>query len=184
MTPDQFPFQNLTTPAGIALTAILIRQVIEFAKHSFLPWLDRGNERKGAFIVSAVLYLLWLGFYGKDLSTDGTLAVAAFWAVATATIGTNEIVDAAKGVVAKNVVDATERTATPADASSMSSAEMIGATIIDDSIDRSAPMEAGPAFNLLVDEGGAMAEFEDAPPDTCPVAGRLKAPAEMASRVA
>lgn len=167
MTPDQFPFQNLTTPGGIAVAAILIRQVIEFAKHSFLPWLDRGNERKGAFIVSAVLYLAWLVFYGKDLSTDGPLAVAAFWAAATATIGANETVDAAKGVVAKNVADAAVDIAASATAAgSVAVAEAaVGAATVDDSMDRSAPMEAGPALDLLVDGGDAVSEFEDAPPD-------------------
>jgi hypothetical protein len=165
VTPDQFPFRDLTTPAGIAVAAILIRQVIEMAKHSFLPWLDRGNERKGAFIVSAVLYLLWLVFYGTDLSTDGPLAFAAFWAAATATIGANETVDAAKGVVARNVAGAAADTAATADAADPTAGTAIGTATIDDSMDRSAPMETGPAFDLLVDAGEAVAEFEDAPQD-------------------
>ena len=106
MALDQFPFRELTTAAGIAAAALLIRQVIEMAKGSFLPWLDANNERKGTFILAAVLYLAWLAVYGTDLGKDGPVAVAAFWACAIAALGTNEAVDAAKGVVAKNVVQA------------------------------------------------------------------------------
>src|SRR4051812_20281744 len=104
MTLDQFPFRELTSAAGIAAAALLIRQVIEAAKGSFVPWLDANNERKGTFILAAVLYLAWLAVYGTDLAKDGPPAVAAFWACAIAAMGTNEAVDAAKGVVAKNVV--------------------------------------------------------------------------------
>jgi hypothetical protein len=101
---DQFPFRELTTAAGIAAAALLIRQVIEAAKGSFLPWLDDNNERKGTFILAALLYIAWLAVYGTDLAKDGPAALAAFWACSIAALGTNEAVDAAKGVVAKNVV--------------------------------------------------------------------------------
>ena len=104
MALDQFPFRELTTAAGIAAAALLIRQVIEVAKGSFVPWLDANNERKGTFILAALLYLAWLAVYGTDLAKDGPPAVAAFWACSIAAMGTNEAVDAAKGVVAKNVV--------------------------------------------------------------------------------
>ncbi len=100
---DQFPFRELTTAAGIAAAAVLIRQVIEFAKGSFLPWLDAANERKGVFILAGLLYLAWLVIYGKNLETDLPAAVAAVWACGIASIGTNEAVDAAKGVAAKNM---------------------------------------------------------------------------------
>jgi len=71
MTVDQLPFNDLTSPAGIAAVAVVIRQLIEFAKHSFIPWLDHGNERKGAYIIAAGVYVAWLAAYGSDLSADG-----------------------------------------------------------------------------------------------------------------
>jgi hypothetical protein len=104
VTLDQFPFRELTSAAGIAAAALLIRQVIEAAKGSLIPWLDANNERKGTFIFAAVLYVAWLAVYGTDLGKDGPAALAAFWACSIAALGTNEAVDAAKGVVAKNVV--------------------------------------------------------------------------------
>ena len=104
MPLDQFPFKELTTAAGIAAAALLIRQIIEFSKGTFFPWLDAANERKGAFIMAAVLYAAWLIFYGTNLERDLPAAIAAIYACGIAAIGTNEAVDAAKGVVAKNVV--------------------------------------------------------------------------------
>jgi hypothetical protein len=104
MALEQFPFRELTTAAGIAAAALLIRQIIEFSKGSFFPWLDAANERKGAFILAALLYVAWLVVYGTNLEKDLPAAVAAVYACGIAAIGTNEAVDAAKGVVAKNVV--------------------------------------------------------------------------------
>jgi hypothetical protein len=104
MALEQLPLDQLTTAAGVAAAAIAIRQIIEMVKGSFLPWLDAGNERKGAIILAAVVYVAWLALYGKNLGTDGPAAFAAFVACSTAALGTNEAVDAAKGVVAKNVV--------------------------------------------------------------------------------
>src|SRR3954447_22279751 len=104
MALEQFPLKELTTAAGIAAAAVLIRQIIEMAKGSFLPWLAAANEGKGPFIIAAGLYLAWRAAYGTDLAKDGPAAVTAFFACATAALGANEAVDAAKGVVAKNVV--------------------------------------------------------------------------------
>lgn len=157
MTLDQFPFRELTTPAGVAAAAVLIRQVVEMAKHSFLPWLDAGNERKGVFILTAVLYVGWLLVYGTDLGRDGVAAAAAFWATATAAIGANEAVDAAKGMVAKNVREAA--------AEGEVSETGDGAMEVDDSVDRSAPLESGPDLDLLVDGGEATSLLDDSPRD-------------------
>ena len=159
MNPDQFPFSDVVTPAGIAAVAVVIRQVIEFAKHSFLPWLDHGNERKGAFIVAAAVYLAWLVVYGTDLGTDGPVALAAIWAAGTASIGSNEAIDAAKGVVAKNV---TERNSAPADAATGTGSSTAA---VDNSVDRSEPLEAGPDLDLRVDGGDAVVDFDEPPPD-------------------
>jgi hypothetical protein len=158
MTLDQLPIRDLTTPAGIAAIAVVIRQVIEMAKKSFLPWIDAGNERKATFIVAAVVYLVWLAFYGKDLNTDGPVALAAFWAAGTAAIGANEAVDAAKGVVASNVGGTSEadKPAAGTDAAT---------TVVDDSVDRSAPLEAGPDLDLLVNGGNVVSDFEEPPQD-------------------
>jgi hypothetical protein len=103
MALGQLPLEQLTTAAGVAAAAIAIRQIIEIGKGSF-KWLDDGNERKSAIILAALLYIAWLALYGTNLGTDGPLAFAAFVACATAAMGTNEALDAAKGVVAKNVV--------------------------------------------------------------------------------
>jgi hypothetical protein len=156
MTLEQFPFRDLVTPAGIAAAAVLIRQIIEMAKHSFLPWLDAGNERKGVFILSAALCAGWLLVYGTDLGRDGFAAVTAFWATATAAIGSNEAVDAAKGVVARNVRDAT------ADDPEVTT---VGTAGVDDSLDRSTSIERGPAIDLLVDGGEPAAPLEEPPAD-------------------
>ena len=185
MVLEQFPFSQLTTAAGIAAAAVLIRQVIEFAKGSFVPWLDAANERKGAFILAALLYLAWLIVYGKNLETDLPAAVAAVWACGIAAIGTNEAVDAAKGVAAKNiaqtvasdpVANAAAATAgiiatdTSAAASSgatvavavagdadASSADVTDASIVADS---GAPLELGPDLDLSVN-GGDPLDDED-----------------------
>jgi hypothetical protein len=156
MTLGQFPFRDLVTPAGIAAAAVLIRQIIEMAKHSFLPWLDAGNERKGVFIISAALYAGWLLVYGADLGRDGFAAVTAFWATATAAIGSNEAVDAAKGVVARNVHDV---------AAEDSAVAAVGTAGVDDSSDRSTSIERGPARDLLVDGGEPAALLEEPPAD-------------------
>jgi hypothetical protein len=155
MTLDQFPFRELTTPAGIVAAGILIRQLIEVAKKDLVPWLDARNERKGTFIIAALLYLAWLLVYGTDLERDGIAAFAAFWATATGAIGVNESVDAAKGVVAKNV------------GGNLPNADLQdsgpGGGPLDDSADRSVPIEHGPDLDLLVDEGDVEA-FEEEPP--------------------
>jgi hypothetical protein len=157
---DQLPFSDLTTPAGIAAVAVVIRQLVEFAKHSFLPWLDNGNERKGAYIVAAAIYLGWLAVYGTSLSVDGPVALAAFWAAGTAALGTNEAVDAAKGVVAKNVGGTTADMR--ADAAGQ---DDMGTPDVDDSVDRSAPLESGPDLDLLVNGGDPQSALEEPPPD-------------------
>lgn len=183
MALDQFPFRELTTAAGIAAAALLIRQVIEAAKGSFLPWLDANNERKGTFMLAAALYLAWLAVYGTDLAKDGPAAVAAFWACAIAAMGTNEAVDAARGVVAKNVVQAvatdpivaTAATAsgvltdgaTPsggavaadADASSADAADVSPAGTT--ATDTGAPLEAGPELDLNVNNGDPLDDDDD-----------------------
>jgi hypothetical protein len=100
---DQLPLKELVTPAGIVLAGLLVRQVVEIAKKSFLPWLDAANERKGAVVVAAAIYVAWAAAYGSNLATDGWTAFAAFLAVAGGSIGANEGVDAARGQVAKNV---------------------------------------------------------------------------------
>jgi hypothetical protein len=156
MTLDQFPFRELTTPAGIVAAGILIRQLIEVAKKDLVPWLDAQNERKGTFIIAALLYLAWLLVYGTDLERDGIAAFAAFWATATGAIGVNESVDAAKGVVAKNVGGSL-----PTDLED----PRLGGGPLDDSADRSAPIELGPDLDLLVDEGDVGASEEEPPRD-------------------
>jgi hypothetical protein len=93
---DQVPFRDLTTPVGIVLAGTLIRQIIEIAKKSFLPWLDAGNERKGVAILAIILYGAWLAAYGRDLTTDGWQALFAALAVCGTAIGTNETIDAAR----------------------------------------------------------------------------------------
>jgi len=160
MTVDQLPFNDLTSPAGIAAVAVVIRQLIEFAKHSFIPWLDHGNERKGAYIIAAGVYVAWLAAYGSDLSVDGPMALAAFWAAGTAAIGTNEAVDAAKGVVANNVGGSTGPAAAEAGTPNDE-----GAVVSDDSVDRSSPLELGPDLDLLVNGGDPELAIEEPPPD-------------------
>jgi hypothetical protein len=185
MTLDQFPFRELTTATGIAAAALLIRQIIETAKGSFLPWLDANNERKGTFILAAVLYIAWLAVYGTDLAKDGPAALAAFWACSIAAMGTNEAIDAAKGVVAKNVVQtvrtdpivATEATASgvidgtvvaagaagtaavAADADA-SGADAAAASSVA-SADSGAPLEAGPDVDLNVNAGDPLDDDDD-----------------------
>lgn len=184
MALDQFPFRELTTATGIGAAALLIRQVIEVAKGSFLPWLDANNERKGTFILAAVLYLAWLAVYGTDLGKDGPAALAAFWACSIAAMGTNEAVDAAKGVVAKSVVQtvrtdpivATEATASgvidgtavatgtvgpavPGDADA-SGADAAAAPSVA-SADSGAPLEAGPELDLNVNDGDPLDDDDE-----------------------
>lgn len=191
MTLDQLPLRELTTAAGIAAAALLIRQVIETAKGSFLPWLDANNERKGTFILAAVLYLAWLAVYGTDLERDGPAAVAAFWACAIAAMGTNEALDAAKGVVAKNVVEtvaadpvvataaaasgviadgaaSTGTTGAPvravaadADASSADVADVADVSSETVAADTGAPLEAGPDLDLNVNDGDPLDDDDE-----------------------
>lgn len=188
MTLDQFPFRELTTAAGIAAAALLIRQVIEAAKNSFLPWLDANNERKGTFILAAGLYIGWLAVYGTDLGKDGPAAVAAFWACSIAAMGTNEAVDAAKGVVAKSVVQAVRTDSVVATEATVSgvidgSAVVTGAngavnvaadadasaadTALASSVpatDSGAPLEAGPELDLNVNGGDPLDDDDDGDP--------------------
>jgi hypothetical protein len=186
MALDQFPFRELTTATGIAAAALLIRQVIEVAKGSFLPWLDANNERKGTFILAAVLYLAWLAVYGTDLGKDGPAAVAAFWACAIAAMGTNEAVDAAKGVVAKSVVQTVASdpvvaaaatasgviadgeasigttvtgVAADADASSADAVDVSSASLV--AADTGAPLEAGPELDLNVNDGDPLDDDDE-----------------------
>ena len=180
MTPDQFPFRDLTTAAGIAAAALLIRQIIEAAKHSFLPWLDANNERKGTFILAALLYVAWLAVYGTDLATDGPAALAAFWTTSIAAMGTNESIDAAKAVVAKSVVQTVADdpvVATAATASGVinggsgSTAKAGGAVVADadasidddafEASDSGAPLEPGPDLDLNVNNGNPLDDDED-----------------------
>lgn len=161
MTLDQLPIRDLTTPAGIAALAIVIRQAIEMAKGSFLPWLDHENERKGAFIIAAVVYVAWLAAYGRDLAADGPVAFAAFWAAGTAAIGANEAVDAAKGVVTKNVTGVD-----PGAAAEVGSTDNDPNTaVVDDSTERVAPLEVGPDLDLNVNGGDPVADFDEPPRD-------------------
>jgi hypothetical protein len=191
MALDQFPFRELTTAAGIAAAAVIIRQVIEAAKGSFLPWLDANNERKGTFMLAAALYLAWLAVYGTDLAKDGPAAVAAFWACSIAAMGTNEAVDAARGVVAKNVVQAvasdpivaTAATAsgviangaTPSGAGVAADADASSADAADVSLasttatDTGAPLEAGPEIDLNVNNGDPLDDDNDDDDDDGPL---------------
>jgi hypothetical protein len=106
---DQIPFRDLTTPAGMLVAGVVIRQLIEIAKHSFLPWLDAGNERKGTVILAAALYAAWAAAYGGDLAVDGWTALFAALTVAGTAIGVNEGVDGTRDHVAKNIVSALRR---------------------------------------------------------------------------
>ena len=106
---DQIPFRDLTTPAGILVAGMIIRQVVEIAKHSFLPWLDAGNERKGVVILAAALYAAWAAVYARDLTVDGWTALFAALTVAGTAIGVNEGIDGARDQLAKNVVNALRR---------------------------------------------------------------------------
>lgn len=188
MVLEQFPFRELTTAAGIAAAALLIRQVIEFAKGSFLPWLDAANERKGVFVLAGLLYLAWLVVYGKHLETDLPAAVAAVWACGIAAIGTNEAVDAAKGVAAKNIAQTVATDPVAAEAAATAgiigtggaSAETAGTTGTTDvavagdadassadvanaavSADSGAPLEAGPDLDLNVNGGDPLDDDDE-----------------------
>lgn len=150
---DQVPFRDLTTPVGIVLAGTLIRQLIEIAKKSFLPWLDAGNERKGVAILAIVLYGAWLAAYGRDLTTDGWQALFAALAVGATAIGANETIDAARDQVAKNVVSAIRDR--PSLAGSSASTE--GSSMIR-SGEAVAPIEAGPDIDIRVAGGDAFDE--------------------------
>lgn len=189
MALGQIPLDQLTTAAGVAAAAIAIRQIIEIVKDSF-RWLDAGNERKGAIILAAAVYIAWLALYGKDLGTDGPAAFAAFVACSTAAMGTNEALDAAKGVVAKNVVQTvgtdpvvateavktgvispeaaagnaagTESTTTgPATVDPDASTEVDDASAAARDADGGAPLEAGPDVDLNVNGGDPLDDDDE-----------------------
>jgi hypothetical protein len=190
MALGQIPLDQLTTAAGVAAAAIAIRQIIEIVKGSF-KWLDDGNERKGAIILAALVYVAWLALYGKELGTDGPAAFAAFVACSTAAMGTNEALDAAKGVVAKNVVQTVgtdQAVATEAVKSGVISAETaaagpaatavatVGPAAVDadastevddvtsaaaDDADGGAPLEAGPDVDLNVNDGDPLDDDDE-----------------------
>jgi len=166
MVLEQFPLRELTTAAGVAAAALAIRQVIEASKGSFFPWLDAGNERKGAILLAAVIYLAWLAIYGKDLATDGPAALAAFFACATAAMGANEAVDAAKGVVAKNV--ASQGTdpavqAAAANATSQGGADVVGAAAATSGVDPDGGVaaEEPPGVDLSVNAGDPLDDEDE-----------------------
>jgi hypothetical protein len=150
---DQLPLSALTTPGGIIVAGALVRQVIEVLKHSLLPWLDDGNERKGVVIVAALIYVAWLAAYGQDLATDGWAALYGFLAVSATSIGVNEAVDAARDQVSKNVVKSlTERPEIVA--AGAGSARTQG-----DVQEVSVPLEGGPDLDLRV-AGGEVLDLD------------------------
>lgn len=162
---EQLPLEQIVTPAGLVLAGALTRQIIEVLKGSLIPWLDRGNERKGVVLVAGVIYMAWLVAYGRNLATDGWTALFSFLAVSGTAIGTNEAVDAAKSQVTKNVV-----------ASIRERPELVGAAAKDYGVARSARDEAvdgvadGPDLDLLVGGGATDPSIEGAPLD--PAMGR------------
>lgn len=150
---DQIPFRDLTTPGGILAAGVLIRQVIEIAKNSFLPWLDAGNERKGAVILAAAVYVAWTAVYATNLAVDGWTALFAALSVAGTAVGVNEGIDGARDQIAKNVVTAL-REKPSLIGSNGAAAPPGGAT----APGRVASVETGPDFDLLVAGGDAMDE--------------------------
>ena len=154
---EQLPLQQVVSPAGVVLAGALTRQVVEVLKGSLVPWLDRGNERKGVVLVAGLIYLAWLVAYGQNLATDGWTALFSFLAVSGTAIGTNEAVDAAKGQVTKNIV-----------ASIRERPELVGAPAAGDGVARSGRDEVvdgiddGPDLDLLIG-GGASDQSIDGP---------------------
>jgi hypothetical protein len=153
---DQIPFRDLTTPAGILVAGVLIRQVIEIAKHSLLPWLDAGNEKKGAVLLAAALYAAWAAAYARDLSVDGWTALFAALSVAGTAVGVNEGIDGARDQLAKNVVTALRRRPSLID-----SAGGEGPPVVASAPGRVAPAEGGPDLDLLVAGGDPVEESLD-----------------------
>lgn len=100
---DQIPFSALVTPAGIVFAGLFVRQMIEILKGLGLAglggWVDAGNERKTAIVLSAILYLAWAVSFARVFPDDAWTAVLSWAAVALASMGTNEAIDAGQGVV-------------------------------------------------------------------------------------
>lgn len=152
---EQIPLRDLTTPAGMLVAGVVIRQIVEIAKHSFIPWLDAGNERKGTVLLAAALYAAWAAAYGQDLAVDGWTALFAALTVAGTAIGVNEGIDGARDQLAKNVVAALRRRpsligAAPSD---------VQPVVLTPAA--AGPAEIGPDLDLLVAGGDPV----DAPSD-------------------
>lgn len=100
---DQIPFSALVLPAGIVFAGLFVRQLIEILKGLGLlgvgGWIDAGNERKTSIVISGLLYLAWAASYARIFPDDAWTAVLSWIAVALASMGTNEAIDAGQAVV-------------------------------------------------------------------------------------
>ena len=100
---DTIPFVQLVTPAGIVFAGVFVRQLIEILKGLGLlglgGWIDAGNERKVSIVIAGLLYAGWAVGYGSVFPDDAWTAVLSWLAVALASMGANEAIDAGQQVL-------------------------------------------------------------------------------------